>query len=143
METVTITKVLTAAQVNALDNTIDQPIVSGVTGTIYKFKYAFITKLSGTAVGSATTATWNVVYTGETTALGTISNADITTVLGTGATAATYTCVNVEAIDGANPAMGDVLGKGLSLLGATGGGVASFDGTLQVTMVFDVLYLYI
>jgi hypothetical protein len=141
MKSLVVTRVLTAAEVNALDNTVEQTIVAGLAGKVLKFRYAFFAKRSGTAVGSATTETLKIVYAGDTGALGVVGNSDLTAILGTGAAAADYLTHSANATTAVSVAAGLAKGKGISLLGATGGTIQSFDGTLQVTIVCDILDL--
>lgn len=141
MKQLVVTRVLTAAEVNAMDDTVEQTIVSGITGKVLKFRYAFFAKRSGTAVGSATTETLKIVYAGDTTALGVVGNSDLTAILGTGASAGAYLTHSANATTAVSATVTLAKSKGISLLGATGGGIASFDGTLQVTIVCDILDL--
>jgi hypothetical protein len=141
MKQLVVTRVLTAAEVNALDNTVEQTIVAGITGKILKFRYAFFGKRSGTAVGSATTETLKIVYAGDTTALGVVGNSDLTAILGTGATAADYLNHSANATTAVSVTNTLSKGKGISILGATGGTIQNFDGTLQVTIVCDIIDL--
>jgi len=138
MKTFARTVTLTAAQVNALDTTPINVIPAPQSGYALIPQNLIVAKTSGTAVGSCANDPICLVYTGDTTQLisldannvATVSNA----VLSTGATAATYTAAN-----GSNIASAEVyVGKGIDI-SAPGATIANFDGTLQVTVLFNIV----
>lgn len=138
MKTFARTITLTAAQVNALDTTPINVIPAPQAGYALIPQNLIVAKTSGTAVGSCANDPICLVYNGDTTPLvsldavgaATVSNA----VLATGATAATYTTAN-----GVTYASAEVyVGKGIDI-GADGATVQNFDGTLQVTVLFNIV----
>jgi len=129
---------LTAAQVNALDTTPITVIPAPQSGYALIPQNLIIAKTSGTAVGSCADDPICLVYNGDTTPLvsldavgaATVSNA----VLATGATAATYTAAN-----GVSYASAEVYaGKAIDI-SAPGATIGSFNGTLQVTVLFNIV----
>jgi hypothetical protein len=138
MKTFAKTVTLTAAQVNDLENTPINVVPAPQSGYALIPQNLIVAKTSGTAVGSCANDPICLVYTGDTTPLvsldaigaATVSNA----VLATGATAATYTAAN-----GFPYASAEVYaGKGIDI-GASGATIGSFDGTLQVTVLFNIV----
>lgn len=142
MKQITKTVVLTAAQVNALDSTAITIIPAPASTSLIVIEEITFAKLSGTAVGSCSTAPITTVYTGETTAIaGFASAANTQTFLSTGATAANYLVTTKKpSVDfgGAGVAQADCVGKGIDITG-TGATIGSFDGTLQVTATFKIV----
>jgi hypothetical protein len=138
MKTFARTVTLTAAQVNALDATPINVIPAPQSGYALIPQNLIVAKTSGTAVGSCANDPICLVYTGDTTQLisldannvATVSNA----VLATGNSAATYTAAN-----GSNISSAEVyVGKGIDI-SAPGAVIANFDGTLQVTVLFNIV----
>lgn len=138
MKTFARTVTLTAAQVNALDTTPINVIPAPQSGYALIPQNLIVAKTSGTAVGSCANDPICLLYTGDTTQLisldannaATVSNA----VLATGNSAATYTAAN-----GSNIASAEVYaGKGIDI-SAPGATIANFDGTLQVTVLFNIV----
>lgn len=139
MKTYTRTKVLTAAQVNALDGT-DINIIPAYPGQQIRPVEMIVTKLSGTAAGSCANDPIGLCYTGETTvlmgldAVGAATNSNL--VLATGTAAASYLTA-VATLFATTTAGADSTGKGLDITGQ-GATIGSFDGTLQVTVTFEL-----
>ena len=138
MKTFARTITLRASQVNDLENTPVNVIPAPPSGFALIPQNLIVAKTSGTAVGSCANDPIALVYTGDSTQLisldannsATVSNA----VLATGATAATYTAAN-----GSNYASAEVYaGKGIDVA-APGAIIANFDGTLQVTVLFNIV----
>jgi hypothetical protein len=143
MRQFTKTVVLTAAQVNDLENTPVNVIPACPAGYQIRLVDFLVSKLSGTAVGSCANDPIALVYTGDTTilaaldAVGAATNSNL--VLTTGTAAASYMTANgdifSEVITGT---LGT--GKGIDIT-AVGAAVANFDGTLQVTVSFKIVKL--
>jgi hypothetical protein len=137
MKTIAVTKVLTAAQVNDLENTNINIMSAPAAGYQLRPFQFIVSKLSGTAAGSCADDPIALVYTGETTilaaldAVGAATNSNL--VLTTGTAAASYLTATgdffSEAVTGA-----DSTAKGIDVT-AQGATVGSFDGTLQVTVI--------
>lgn len=137
MKTTAVTRVLSAAEVLAFDAAVEYEILSAApAGFMYKFKYAVIAKVSGTAVGTVSDV-WDFVYSGETTSLAQISAADAENVVDTGTTAATYTMHFENGTDDLDLIAGDCVAKGISIKAT--GNTASSDCKLQVTVVADLI----
>jgi len=140
MKTFAKTIILTAAQVNSLPAAPITVITAPPTGYAVVPQKFIVAKISGTAVGSCADEPICLVYKGDTTpvisldAVGadTVSSA----VLSTGASASTYTIAN-----GANYSSAEVYrGKAIDIA-ATGATIAGFDGTLQVTVLFNLVQI--
>lgn len=141
MITFTRSKVLTAAQVNALDATDINIVPAPPSGYQVRPINMIVTKLSGTAVGSCANDPIGLCYTGETTVLGGLDAVGAATnsnlVLATGTAAGTYLTAQGTIFSTA-VAGADSTAKGLDITGQ-GATIGSFDGTLEVT-VTCVLY---
>lgn len=139
----TISKEFTAAQVNALDGTDVTIIPAAGAGTQIKIVSFLVSKTSGTAAGSCANDPIALCYTGDTTilaaldAVGAATNSNL--VLTTGTAAASYLTATgdifSEAVTGTAAS-----NKGVDLT-AQGATVGSFDGTLQVTVSYQVVKL--
>ena len=138
MKTFAKTVTLTSAQVNALDSAPINVVPAPQSGYALIPQNLIVAKTSGTAVGSCANDPICLVYTGDTTPLvsldaigaDTVSNA----VLATGNSSATYTAAN-----GFPYASAEVYaGKGIDI-SAPGATIGSFDGTLQVTVLFNIV----
>jgi hypothetical protein len=135
MKTFARTITLTAAQVNDLENTPVNVVPAPQAGYALIPQNLIVAKKSGTAVGTCTTAPIGIVYTGDTTLLQVLgSAANCQTLLSIGATSATYMCINATPV--ASPEV--YSGKGIDI-SAPGAAIASFDGTLQVTVLFNIV----
>jgi hypothetical protein len=136
MITFTRSKVLTAAQVNALDGTDINIVPAPPAGYQIRPISMTCTKSSGTAVGSCANDPIGLCYTGETTvlmgldAVGAATNSNL--LLATGTAAASYLTA-VGTLFGTAVAGADATAKGLDVTGQ-GAAIANFDGTLQVTV---------
>lgn len=138
MKTFARTITLSAAQVNDLENTPVNVIPAPPAGFALIPQNLIVAKTSGTAVGSCANDPICLVYNGDTTPLISLDAVGAATVsnlvLVTGATAATYTAAN-----GSNYASAEVYaGKAIDI-GADGATIANFDGTLQVTVLFNIV----
>jgi hypothetical protein len=135
MKTFAKTITLTAAQVNDLDNTPINVIPAPRQGYALIPQKFIAAKTSGTAAGTCSGAPIGLVYSGDNTllvALGTAANCQ--TLLSTGAVAANYLCINGTNV--ASPEVYTNVGIDVSAPGAT---IASFTGTLQVTILFNIV----
>ena len=137
----TISKELTAAQVNALDGTPVNVIPAPAAGYSIKVTSFLVAKTSGTAAGSCATQPIGLVYTGDTEliaaldAVGAATNSNL--VLATGTAAASYLNANGDVFSEAfTGTVSSGTGVDISAPGAT---VGSFDGTLQVTVSYQLL----
>jgi hypothetical protein len=138
MKTFARTTTLTAAQVNALAGSPINVVPAPQAGYALIPQNLIVVKKSGTAVGSCVNDPIALFYTGDTTPLvsldaigaAVVSNA----ILATGATAATYTAANGFLYSSAEV----YAGKGIDI-SAPGATIASFDGTLQVTVLFNIV----
>lgn len=142
MKTFSKTIVLTAAQVNALDGTdINILPAPRETDVLLKPLSLVVSKLSGTAVGSVANDPIGLCYTGETTVIGGLDAVGAATnsnlVVSTGAAAAAYLTAVGSMFDVA-PAYADCVGKGVDVTGQ-GATIANFDGTLQVTVTYQMI----
>lgn len=138
MKTFARTITLSAAQVNDLENTPVNVVPAPQAGYALIPQNLIVAKKSGTAVGSCANDPIALVYTGDNTQLISLdanNTASVSNlVLATGATAATYTVAN-----GSNYASAEVYaGKGIDI-SAPGATIANFDGTLQVTVLFNIV----
>ncbi len=137
----TISKELTAAQVNALDSTNINVIPAAGAGYTIKVLNFFVAKTSGTAVGSVATQPIALVYTGDTELIGALDAAGAATnsnlVLATGTTAATYMVANGDVFSECFTGTVSV-NTGVDISGA-GATIGSFDGTLQVTISYQIM----
>lgn len=135
MKTFARTITLRASQVNDLENTPVNVIPAPPAGFALIPQNLIVAKTSGTAVGTCSGAPIGLVYNGDATvlvALGSAANSQ--TLLATGATAATYTCINGTLV--ASPEV--YVGKAIDI-SAPGATIGSFDGTLQVTVLFNIV----
>lgn len=130
---------LTAAQVNALDTTPINVIPAPPSGFALIPQNLIVAKTSGTAVGSCANDPIGLFYTGDTDviigldAVGAATRSSL--VLSSGNSAATYTAVSGKNVS----ASSDVYaGKGIDVA-ADGATVQNFDGTLQVTVLFNIV----
>lgn len=140
MKTFARTITLSAAQVNDLENTPVNVIPAPPSGFALIPQNLIVAKTSGTAVGSCINDPIAIFYTGDITPLVSLDAIGAATVsnlvLATGATAATYTAAN-----GSNYASAEVYkGKGIDVA-APGATIANFDGTLQVTVLFNIVQI--
>jgi hypothetical protein len=139
MKTFAKTVTLTSTQVNALAATPINVVPAPQAGYALIPQNLIVAKTSGTAVGSCTSDPIGLFYTGDTDVLiglDAVSSATRSNlVLATGATAATYTAALAR-----NVAAGsDVYAaKGIDI-GANGASISAFDGTLQVTVLFNIV----
>lgn len=139
MKTIAVTRVLTAAEVLAFDANVEYEIATAPpAGYMLKFKYSIVAKLSGTAVG-ANSSTVDFVYSGETTSLAQISNADFDNIMDTGTTVADWTLHTEHGTDDLDIAQVDCVAKGISI--KNNGNVTNSDCTLQVTVVADLIQI--
>ena len=137
MKTIAVTRVLSVAEVLAFDAAVEYEIVSAApAGYLYKFKYAVVAKLSGTAVGT-NSSTVDFIYSGESTSLAQISNADFDNVMDTGTTAATYTMHFENGTDDLDLIAGDCVAKGISII--YNGNITNSVCKLLVTVVGDLI----
>lgn len=138
MKTFARTITLTAAQVNALDTTPINVVPAPQSGYALIPQNLIVAKTSGTAAGSVANDPIALVYTGDTTpiiALDAVGAATVSNdVLATGNSAATYTAANGMIISSAEV----YVGKGIDI-SAPGATIGSFDGTLQVTVLFNIV----
>ena len=139
MKTFARTVTLTAAQVNALDSSPINVVPAPQSGYALIPQNLIVAKTSGTAVGSCANDPIALVYTGDITplialdAVGAATNSNL--VLATGATAATYTASNGVQLSASAEVYA---GKGIDI-SAPGATIGSFDGTLQVTVLFNIV----
>lgn len=138
MKTFARTITLSAAQVNDLENTPVNVVPAPQSGYALIPQNLILAKKSGTAVGSCANDPICLTYTGDNTPLvsldgvgaAAVSNA----VLATGTTPTTYTAANGFLFASAEV----YAGKGIDI-SAPGATIASFDGTLQVTVLFNIV----
>lgn len=135
MKTFARTITLTAAQVNDLENTPVNVIPAPPTGYALIPQNLIIAKTSGTAVGTCTGAPIGLLYSGDPTLILTLDNNTKTQdLLAIGNSAATYTCIN-----GTRVASVEVYTNKAIDIAAPGATIAAFDGTLQVTVLFNIV----
>jgi hypothetical protein len=132
MKTFAKTVTLTSTQVNALNGTPIVVVPAPQSGYALVPQNLIIAKTSGTAVGTSAGAI-GLGYDGTSTLVVSIAQATAQSVLATGATAATYT----SAVSAGSAGAGVYAGKAIDI--SAGGAVASFDGTLQVTVLFNIV----
>jgi hypothetical protein len=139
MKTFARTIILTSTQVNALPATPVNVVPAPQAGYALIPQNLIVVKKSGTNAGSCSTDPIGLFYTGDTDVLigldavnsATRSNA----VINAGSTAATYTAALARNVS----ATSDVYaGKGIDI-GANGASISAFDGTLQVTVLFNIV----
>jgi hypothetical protein len=126
------TLTLTAAQVNALGTTAIIVVPAPQSGYALIPQNLIIAKTSGTAVGTSAGAI-GLGYDGTADLVVSIAQATAENVLDTGATAATYT----SAVSAGSAGAGVYAGKALDI--SASGAVAAFNGTLQVTVLFNIV----
>ena len=134
MKTFARTITLTAAQVNALDTTPITVIPAPQSGYALIPQNLIIAKTSGTAVGSCTGAGIGLVYNGDSTVVVSIGTTPSNVVISTGATSTAYTAANGVVV----PSGEVYVGKAIDI-SAPGATIGSFDGTLQVTVLFNIV----
>ncbi len=132
MKTFARTITLTAAQVNALGTTPIIVVPAPQAGYAILPQSLVLAKKSGTAVGNSAGAI-GIGYDGTSTLLISIAQTQAQGVLATGATASAYT----SAVSAGSAGVGVYSGKGIDI--SAGAAVASFDGTLQVTVLFNIV----
>lgn len=130
---------LNSTQVNALPATPINVIPAPQAGYALIPQSLIVVKKSGTQAGSCTVSTIGLFYTGDTDVLIGLDAVGSATrssaVLNAGSTAATYTAALAR-----NVAIGsDVYAaKGIDI-GAPGATITGFTGTLQVTVLFNIV----
>lgn len=132
MKTFARTITLTAAQVNALGTTPIIVVPAPQAGYAILPQSLVLAKKSGTAAGTSAGAI-GIGYDGTSTFLTSIAQTQAQAVLATGATASAYTA----AVSAGSAGVGVYSGKGIDI--SAGGAVASFTGTLQVTVLFNIV----
>lgn len=139
MKTFARTITLSAAQVNALASTPINVVPAPQAGYALIPQSLIVVKKSGTAVGSCANDPIGLFYTGDADviigldAVGAATRSNL--VLATGATAATYTAALARNVSVSSDVYA---GKGIDI-GADGATIANFDGTLQVTVLFNIV----
>lgn len=142
MKTFARTITLTAAQVNALDTTPVAVIPAPKAGLAIVPQSLIVAKTSGTAVGSCSNETISLVYSGQTSPLLSLDAADAETpananaVISTGNSPSTYLSVV-----GKNQAVSEVKPATGVSISAPGADVKQFNGTLQVTVLFNLVQI--
>lgn len=132
MKTFARTITLSAAQVNALNGTPIIVVPAPQAGYAIIPQSLVLAKKSGTAVGTSAGAI-GIGYDGTSTFLISIAQPQAEDVLDTGATASAYT----SAVSAGSAGVGVYSGKGIDI--SASGAVASFNGTLQVTVLFNIV----
>jgi len=132
MKTFARTVTLTAAQVNALDSTPINVVPAPQSGYALIPQSLLIAKTSGTSAGTSAGAI-GVGYDGSAELLISIGQVHAQDVLNDGAAANAYT----SAVSSGSSGNGVYSGKALDI--SASGAVASFDGTLQVTVLFNIV----
>lgn len=141
MKVRTISKELTAAQVNALDSAPTTVIPAPAAGHTIKVLNFFVTKTSGTAAGSCANQPIGLVYTGDTELIASLDAAGAATnsnlVLATGTAAASYLTANGDIH---SECFTGTVSSGVGVdIAAPSATVGSFDGTLQVTISYQIM----
>lgn len=132
MKTFAKTITLTSTQVNALNATPIIVVPAPQAGYAIIPQSLVLVKKSGTAVGTSAGAI-GIGYDGTSTLVISVAQATAQSVLSTGAAASAYT----TAVSAGSAGAGVYSGKGIDI--SAGGAVASFDGTLQVTVLFNIV----
>lgn len=132
MKTFARTITLTTSQVNGLGTTAIIVVPAPQAGYAIIPQSLVLVKKSGTAVGTSAGAI-GLGYDGTSTLVVSVAQATAQSVLSTGAAAAAYT----SAVSAGSAGAGVYSGKAIDI--SAGAAVASFDGTLQVTVLFNIV----
>jgi len=132
MKTFARTITLTTSQVNGLGTTAIIVVPAPQAGYALIPQSIILVKKSGTAVGTSAGAI-GLGYDGSSALVVSVASTQAQSVLATGAAASAYTA----AVSAGSAGAGVYAGKALDIFAS--GAVASFDGTLQVTVLFNIV----
>jgi hypothetical protein len=132
MKTFARTITLTTSQVNGLGTTAIIVVPAPQAGYALIPQSIILVKKSGTAVGTSAGAI-GLGYDGSSALVVSVASTQAQLVLATGAAASAYT----SAVSAGSAGAGVYAGKALDIFAS--GAVASFDGTLQVTVLFNIV----
>jgi hypothetical protein len=132
MKTFARTITLTTSQVNDLETTAIIVVPAPQAGYALIPQSLILVKKSGTAVGTSAGAI-GLGYDGSSALVVSVASTQAQSVLATGAAASAYT----SAVSAGSAGAGVYSGKALDIFAS--GAVASFDGTLQVTVLFNIV----
>ena len=132
MKTFARTTTLTSSQVNGLGTTAIIVVPAPQAGYAIIPQSLVLVKKSGTAAGTSAGAI-GIGYDGSSALVISVASTQAQSVLSTGAAASAYT----TAVSAGSAGAGVYSGKALDIFAS--GAVASFDGTLQVTVLFNIV----